>query len=468
MENSGRRMVLRRGQKVREETLEGVRVCRGLRWRPVAVLAALTLTEGGCFTDLTVPSCGTLADCPAHFTACTHSHCFFQNTGCEEAAPVPGDGCCTGWETDRSRDLDCRTFDRTLEVSEFSVPAVRTSDGMLFFHARSSRDERIHLLQVSARGDLVWDLPLGTPEVLLSPLLWDDDTLFSPITTGIQVVDLTRQQAVDLIPSPTPPATPLCASDDGLAWVDQEGTLHLHRPDPGLRLRFPGMGDRLPPAYSRQAETFLVARSDGRLWGISPRATTTADAVTTSLDLGMAITTPPVILGTQVLVGTTSGILTAVSLSGSPWRRAWQANLGGPIGLPPLVDSRGRILVLRQDGTLFLVQEHQGQGMVAASTPLPGGPGTSSLAVTDQGRIVYFQQGRLRSLLVQQQGGGFTFSEGFSEAFEASQGIPTLVDRRIVLALDTGHLLGLVSLEKPDSGPWSRPLGGETNRMSSP
>ncbi|HOU53889.1 MAG TPA: hypothetical protein PLQ97_08160 [Myxococcota bacterium] len=432
------------------------------------VLFLLALAPCGCFADLTVPSCATLADCPAEYTACTHAHCFFRNTGCEEAAPVSGDGCCTGWETDRSRDPDCRTFDRTLEVSEFSLPAVRSSDGMLFFHARSSRDGLVHLLQVSAQGDLAWDLPLGSPEVLLPPLLWDDATLLSPIATGIQVVDVARRQAVDLVPSPAAPATPLGASDDGVAWVDQEGTLHLHRLASGLRLRIPGMGDRLPPAWSRQAETFLVVRSDGLLQGISPRATTAADAVTGSLDLGTPIATSPVILGDRGLVATTSGLLVAVSLGDRPWQQAWQANLGGPIGSPPLVDSRGHILVVRQDGTLFVVQEHEGQGMVTASTPLPGGAGTSFLAVTDGGRLVYFQQGRLRSLLVQQQGGGITFSEGFSDAFEASRGIPTLVERRIVLALDTGHLLGIVSPEGPDSGPWPRPLGDEANRMGSP
>ncbi|MBP7127454.1 hypothetical protein KBD49_13920 [Myxococcota bacterium] len=426
------------------------------------------LSLGGCFTDLTVPSCRTPGDCPADYTACLHSLCFFRNTGCEEAGPVSGDGCCSGWEADRSPDGDCRTFDLALEMSEFSQPAVRTSDGTLFFHGRSSRDGRVHLLQVTSRGDPVWDLPLGTAEILLPPVLRDDDTVLSPVPKGIQIVDVARRQAIDLIPSPAPPAGPLCATDDALAWVDRDGSIHLFHPGSGRRVVLPGEGDGLPPVHSRQADAFLVARSDGSLRGLSPEATSAADAITATLDLGTRIAAPPVIAGERALVVTESGTLIAVSLAKTPWHRAWETNLGGPSPVAPLVDSRGRILVIREDGTLFVVREVRGQGVVAGSVALPEAGASPALLITGAGRIVHFRDGRLRSLLVREEGGGLVFSEGFSYAVDGRQVVPVLVDRRIVLALDTGHVLGLVSPEGPDPGPWSRPLGDEANRMSGP
>lgn len=433
-----------------------------------SALAFLVLTQSGCFTELAVPSCATLADCPAHYTECGHSHCFFRGTRCEQAAPVSGDGCCSGWEADRTDDGDCQTFDLDLEVSEFSLPAVRASDGMLFFHARSTRDDRVHLLQVTSQGRLVWDLPLGTMDLLLPPLLWDDGTIFSPTATGIQVLDVARQQAVDLIPSPTAAATPLCASEDALTFVDQKGSIHLVRPGTGLRIVLPGKGETLlPPVHSRKAQTFLVARADGFLRGVSPEATSSDHALMATLDLGVAIGTPPVITGDQALLGTTSGTLVAVALGEKPWRRTWEVPLGGPISQPPLVDSRGRVLVVRQDGTLFVIREVHGQGAVIGNVLLPGTGELSPLLVTEEGRMVLFRNGRLRSLRVREEGGGAVFTEGYSYTIQGRRGVPSLVDRRIVLALDTGRLLGLVSLEGPDSGPWSRPSGDEANRMSS-
>jgi len=436
-------------------------------WVPLGLALLLLAAQGGCFTDLAVPSCGTPADCPAEYTACSHAHCFFRNTGCEQAAPVSGDGCCSGWEADRTEDRDCRTFDLTLEATEFSLPAIRSSDGMLFLHARSSRDGLIHLLQVSSRGDLLWDLPLGPSDLLLPPLLWDDGTLMSPVGTGVQVVDATRRQAVNLLSSPAP-AAPLCAAGDLLAWVDREGSVHLYRPATDRRIRLAKEGDGLPPVHVRQAAMLLVPRLDGSLRGLSPEATSEADARTGSLDLGTPLSGPPAVTGDRVLMPTATGTLVAVSLTGSPWRQAWQVDLGGPVRAPPLVDSRGRILAVREDGTLFVIRETGEQGAVAGSHPLPGAGSETSLLVGETGRLLYVLGGRLRSLLLREDGGGVTFGEGFSLAVGGQRGLPSLVERRLVLALDNGHLVGLVSHEESDPGSWPRPFGDGANRMGNP
>lgn len=437
---------------------------RWVRQARVVVLAPLV----ACFGDLTIPPCDSLSDCPAGYLSCRHSYCFLWNTGCETASPASGDGCCTGWEVDRTGDRDCRTFDLDLEASALSPPAVRPRDGMVFLMALSLRDGRGHLVQVSSRGELLWDLPQGAAQDLLPPVMQDDRIVLCPLAAGISVVDTDRREVVDLLPSPAPPTLPLAASEEAVAWVDQENTVHIfHRPK-GQRVALDGVEDGIPPVYSRRAGRFMVVAPGGRLLGIRPDALPDREPVTESLDLGAPVRTPLAIAGDRTFLVTEAGVLHAIGLYPGAWQQAWQVSLGSPSHFPILVDSEGRIFVLRDDGLLFVVREMEGKGTVVSSTDLGTGVEPLSLGLVGNGRLMHVREGRLRTHRLQGPETGGVLTEGWSHSLNGQRGLPAVVERRVVVALENGHLWGLVSWDEADPGPWTRPGGDGANRDQNP
>ena len=198
-----------------------------------ACLAAAVLT--GCFSEAAVPSCDTLADCPAGqgYTGCLDGWCY-RSEACESRPAVAGDGCCPAVEGDRTADIDCLLRDEPLSCTDPAGPTI-DDDGDMFVSCvmlSGEGDMSVAVRRLDTDGVLSVPLVVGPGTTALPPVMGSGDTVFVAAAAGVvryHTLNLSVVHSFNI----TTPVGPL-ASNRGadsprkvVAWPASDGRVNI-------------------------------------------------------------------------------------------------------------------------------------------------------------------------------------------------------------------------------------------------
>ncbi len=435
----------------------------------IIVLATVPL---GCYHNIDVPRCATLADCPSGsgYSACEDGYCFMAGQ-CAGVLPIAGDGCCAVTEGDRTADTDCLVADHLLGCQKIAGP-VASGAGDLFVTCRSidaAGSSEVVVRRIEADGTVAQPWVVGPATSLLPPIISRNAGVYAAFHGGVVRYDGSTGNVVRTILS-DPPVGGLAAaaasdeSHDVVAWPTASGKVVIYDENEGSSAVFsaPAETGGVWDAFAMTASVrdvplrlrFYLLWKDGTLWSVEPVNNPMGPVASILLDkLPIA---PPLGLDGRVYVVVEGGRLECLSERGAVFEQRWTVDLGGPISGGLLVDPTGSIVAVLQSGKVVVVREVGGSGSVVASGEMGGPIGDIYPFLGDAPRVAAVTaDGRgLRSVLRQETDGVVTFQTGLSFDVPAQiAGAPLLAWGQLWLATGSGHL---VAWKFPDQHPAGR------------
>ena len=335
---------------------------------------------------------------------------------------------------------------------------------------------QVMLWHLSADGHTVTPIVIGSGDEALPPVLNDSDSVYAAHAGG--VVRLSSHvigSHNDTIASARPVGG-LCLAGRPdrpfLAWPTIDRQVVLYQEQALLTLtvdlaplgRFDGT--LFAPLGNGAGTRVLITSSGGSIAAIE--IGTNPVGVVAHADLDTALFGPPVEVSGVVYLATTTGILMALREAGEGFDPIWTLDLKGLPAGRLLVDGANDIVVAREDGTVLVVRDGGAFGSVFASASVGMPLGRHAPLVTDHGRILGMgHDGSVVWSLVRsiEADGGLKLSPGlWFEVPIAAVSDANLLDRRLLFATASGHLVAYLLAEELPSTGFGRAGGDVHNR----
>ncbi len=441
-------------------------------------LAMSTVIISACFSDMPLPACITLADCPAGqgYTGCLDGWCF-GSEACEDRPAVSGDGCCALVEGDRTQDIDCLLRDVPLSCTDPAGPSI-DDDGNIFVSCLLTSGDGVRSVAVrryDVDGRLSVPLVVGPGTATTAPVIGSGDTVFVSSAGTVErfhTGNLTSVIRFDIAGSVGPMASNRGADtprkvlawpgSDGRVWIWDEDRAVLFvygEPRPEL-----GAGGAMQPTVSwtgrRLYVTWLVGVLDVLEIGSNPLGPVLSMQLP-ALPAGSAVDVDgriyvPLLDGRLVRYRET----TAVRLE-----EVWSVQASTPgdrVFL--LVDNDNSLIVCGVSGKVTVVRDMDTLGSISGGGTFDSALDDISPVLTGDGRIVAVSEGGVIMSLLPPRDGGSILEPGLR--FE----VPSRPDSGIVLHNGVFSYVSesgsLVSWSFPDSNMTGRYGGGAAGRGS--
>jgi hypothetical protein len=326
-----------------------------------------------CYSDVQAPECVTLADCPSGYTSCEEGFCFKAPGVCDPDRPVPGDGCCSETEGDRSADTDCMTMDLDLEAVTLTTPA---SDGVGGWFVSGTRIDAAgaswtYVWKVGDTGEVVERVKVGGAQRTVPAVVSGGGSVYASYDLGVVRLDQSLAQG-DLVLSGRP-AGGLCATPDPyrplVVWVTEGGRLFFYDEDESLPIEMEmpeslGRGEAFAPVVSGNGRRMYVAWKSGVLLAVEVKVNPLQPIAVATVEGGTA--GPPIESGGVVFVPLAGGKLAAYHVEGSQIALRWTLSLGGDVAGRVLSDESGALVAVLRDGGVRVVRDQGDIGKLEA------------------------------------------------------------------------------------------------------
>ncbi len=346
---------------------------RGIMLRVIgAVLLAGSICPfSGCFQEIDAPTCATLTDCPAGlgFASCESGRCFVSGR-CDQAAPVPGDQCCPRTEGDRSADLDCLLNDLPTGLSGMATPA-RSDSGRVYITGLTLDDggtSQVCLRGLNPEGHFLPPIVVGPGKLALAPVA-EGDSAFVAYRDGVAQVNADTWIVGRRVVSAAPTGglalvTDTVGSTLAVAWPTVAGDIVLFDTVSGNDFVLAGVAGPLIdataflPISNQSGNRVIFAWHSGALVALDPGAR----RVTATWDPPSPLVVPPAIADRTIVVAGEDGHLRGLAEEGGTLHETWSLDLGGCVIGGLVVDPADRVIALRRDGRLTVIDA--GHGLV--------------------------------------------------------------------------------------------------------
>ena len=151
-------------------------------WLPLWIrgaVVALVLVSGGCFGEITLPTCKVVEECPrcGNWNACEDGFCFhfgdseWDDEPCCLEATQPStdsDRCCPGRAAEAQLDVDCQggVVDLAADGAEHLGPPVRSGDSIFVIQRLSDRRDLVRVTGGIVASRLEFDVAADLPTAL--------------------------------------------------------------------------------------------------------------------------------------------------------------------------------------------------------------------------------------------------------------------------------------------------------------
>ena len=387
----------------------------------------------GCFKAFDAPECSSISDCPPGYTVCEDGYCFKKSvSGCEGAAPVPGDSCCPPTEGDRGRDTDCLVTDLDLGpvgaqsqpedryvVKALSAPAI-LDDGSAIVSAVVEDGTGASVIMAfktdSTLRQVVARARVGEGQVAMPVVVGGDFSVYVAYGQGVARLSVAALEMEDnlhfgavvggvvAVAGDNPTVVFLTDSRMVEFYVEKKRTRIETKLSPEN-----GAGEAFAPVLSASGRRAYWVFKSGQVVAVrtvdnpvGPSAFGCADGDPVTSDVprcsGDAPSGPAVEWGGVVYVPLVSGkVVALVEKEPQLLTRKWILDLGGPISGRLLVDTRGRVVAVLQDGRVWVVKDLEEVGSLVergsfgeamAQTPGVLGAAERVVAVSAGGRRI--------------------------------------------------------------------------------
>ncbi len=438
----------------------------------LVVISCLALS--GCFEGLHAPRCRTLADCPVDqgYTSCEDGYCL-RSSGCDQTAPIPGDGCCPPIELDRTADTDCLVLDVDFGAgTALTMPATDPTGAILV--AGTGLDpgggKAVMLWRVASSGAVTGPVKVGPGSFALPALVSRGSDVYVAFQDGVMRYSATELSERAVIPSASPMAGLAATGSQPLpivAWPASGGRVVLYDEtgarstmvlelaealsDPGLRAE-----TFLAPVVSDSGRRMYLATAGGRLVGVEVGANPLGP--TAHRATGLAFTGAPVAWAGRVFVAASDGTLRAYRERDHAFEEAWSASLGGVATGALLLDDTGAVIAVLRNGDIVRVSDRDTRGEVTTLARLGEETGDWAPVLTTRPRILALAASGGAVVSVRGDADG-SWRKGLRfDLPSAAVASPTLSRGRLLVAMASGRVAGWALPEDlPASG---FPLGG--------
>ncbi len=429
-----------------------------MRHAMTILVSSLCLAGYGCFEGLHAPKCRTLADCPVGqgYTSCEDGYCL-RSTGCNQTAPLPGDGCCPPVELDRTADTDCLVLDIDLGAGTMLATPATDPTGAIFATGVAldpAGGKAVMLWKVAPSGAVTGPVKVGRGSTALPALVSRGSDVYVAFQDGVM-----RYAAADLseravIPSVTPVGGLAATGGQPLqvvAWPATSGRVVLYdetgeRPTMDLDLADvlsdPGLGSDafLPPVVSGSGRRVLVATEGGRLVGVEVGANPLGP--TAYRATGLAFAGPPVEWAGRAFVAVADGTVRAYREREHAFEETWSATLGDVATGPLLVDDTGAVIAVLRNGDVVRLRDRETSGEATVVARLGDEVAGWAPMLTARPRLLAVSSSRATVVSAWEDADG-TWRKGLR--FDLPSGAvaaPTLSRGRVLVVMASGRLAG--------------------------
>ncbi len=422
------------------------------------LVSVVCVALSGCFEGLHAPRCRTLADCPVDqgYTSCEDGYCL-RSSGCNQTAPIPGDGCCPPIELDRTGDTDCLVLDVDLgEGTALATPAADAA-GSLFVAGVGldpAGGKVVMLWKVSPAGAVTGPVTVGPGSVALPALVSRGSDVYVAFQDGVM-----RYAAADLseravIPSATPVEGLAATGGNPLqvvAWPAAGGRVILYdetggRPTMVLDLADvlsdPDLGSDafLAPVVSGSGRRLFVATAGGRLIGIEVGANPLGPTAYRATDL--TFVGPPVEWAGRVFVAAGDGTLRAYRERDHAFEETWSVTLDDVAPGPLLVDDTGAVIAVLRNGDVVQVRDRDTSGEPTVVARLGDKMADWAPLLTSKPRLLAVTSSRGTLVSAWEDADGVWHKGLRFDLPSAAIAAPTLSHGRVLVATASGHVAG--------------------------
>lgn len=440
----------------------------------------------GCFEGLHAPRCRTLADCPVDqgYTSCEDGYCL-RSSGCNQTAPIPGDGCCPPIELDRTADTDCLVLDVDFGVGTMLTTPATDAAGALFITGVGldpAGGKAVMLWKVALSGTVSGPVKVGPGSFALPALVSRGSDVYVAYQDAVMRYAAADLSERDVVPSASPVGGLAATGGQPLqvvAWPEAGGRVVLYDEtterlamvfDLADMLSEPDLGSDafLAPVVSGSGRRLFVATAGGRLFGVEvgadPLGPTAYQAT------GRAFAGPPVEWAGRVFVAVGDGTLRAYRERDHAFEETWSATLGDVATGPLLVDETGAVIAMLGNGDVMRIRDRDTRGEATVVARLGDEMAGWAPILTSRPRLLAVLASRETLVSAWEDADG-TWHKGLR--FDLPSGAvaaPTLSRGRVLVAMASGRLAGWVLPEDlPVSGfPTGGGDAGNTRKVRKP